>query len=547
MTSLAALTMGEARRLVAAGQLDPAAVLAAGKGNDSWHSFTWRPAGTAPAAPASPKDGHPLALFGGALKANICRRGWPADCGSRILAGYRSPFTATAVARLESAGAFFLGVTAMDEFGMGSSCEYSAAGPALNPWDPARTPGGSSGGAAAAVAAGLAWFALGSDTGGSVRFPAQCCGLVGFKPAWGRVSRHGLVPFASSLDTIGVLARDVADAALVMQHMAGPDPRDATTLAGSPPVLAGAAGQPVRGMSVGVPWGLLDRDHETGLREDFQDCLRDLAGLGVGTREIDLPAAAHAVAVYQVLASAEAASNLARYDGSLYGAREEAGSYQQTLTATRTRGFGPEVQRRINTEARIPPGTLTFGLRMAHGLPTFLWACPACFAMEALEVRGWTGNGVGCRQCGARWRLDTSCVLHGQGDAPSFSVAEARDRVQDHFGSPPRARWEQFQMEGVALSSPDVSVGRLRRGLAPEPIGRGRLVLTREGLTLHPSHPEGAPPWSLRFHDIRACSVELGNKLQLRTADDLFQVDAHGESRLKWAHFVSGWLGGEMG
>jgi len=347
VTFLAALTMGEARRLVAAGQLDPAAVLAAGKGSDLWHCFTWRPAGDGPAAPAVPKDGSPLALFGGALKANICRHGWPADCGSRILAGYRSPFTATAVARLESVGASFLGVTAMDEFGMGSSCEYSAAGPALNPWDPARTPGGSSGGAAAAVAAGLAWFALGSDTGGSVRFPAHCCGLVGFKPAWGRVSRHGLVPFASSLDTIGVLARDVADAALVMQHMAGPDPRDATTLTGPPPVLTGTAGQSVRGMSMGVPWSLLDRDHEPGLREDFEDCLRDLAGLGVETREIDLPAAADAVAVYQVLASAEAASNLARYDGSLYGARAAAGSYQQTLTTTRTRGFGPEVQRRI--------------------------------------------------------------------------------------------------------------------------------------------------------------------------------------------------------
>jgi aspartyl-tRNA(Asn)/glutamyl-tRNA(Gln) amidotransferase subunit A len=333
------LTMSEAARLVKSGDMAPGDVQEPPAGNDPFGAFCWR-------APASDPGPGPLAPFPAALKANIARTGWPTDCGSRILAGYRSPFSATAVSRLEQAGARFIGTAAMDEFGMGSSCEFAATGPVQNPWRPAHTPGGSSGGSAAAVAAGLAWYALGSDTGGSVRFPAHCCGLVGFKPTWGRVSRFGLVPFASSLDTIGVLARSVEDAAWVMQLMAGRDPRDATSLKDPVPDLRRAVKDRGAG-PIGVPRRLLEREHEPTLWADFQTSLEALAGAGHSLVDVELPGADQAVAVYQILASAEASSNLARYDGSLYGARQGGDSFQQMVVRTRSDGFGPEVKRRI--------------------------------------------------------------------------------------------------------------------------------------------------------------------------------------------------------
>ena len=304
MISLAGMTMSQAERLVRSGELDLAELLPVMTAQDQFGALTW----VSDSLPGpSTKPEHPLGLFPAVLKANICQTNWPTDCGSRILARYRSPFAATVVRRLENAGARFFGTTAMDEFGMGSSCEYCASGPVTNPWQSGRTAGGSSGGSAAAVAGGLAWYALGTDTGGSVRLPAHCCGLVGFKPTWGRVSRFGLVPFASSLDTIGVLARSVSDAALVLQHMAGHDPLDATCLDDPVADLVTAAQRPARGMIVGVPRRLLERDHHPDLVRDFEECLLDLAGLGIRVTDIELPTAAEAVAIYQILACAEAA------------------------------------------------------------------------------------------------------------------------------------------------------------------------------------------------------------------------------------------------
>ncbi len=312
------------------------------------NAFTWLDPAWMP-----PSVGQgPLAGFGCAVKANICGAGWPNDCASAVLSHYRSPYGSTAVARLQAAGGLCLGLANMDEFGMGSSCEYSTYGPVQNPWREGFTAGGSSGGSAAAVAAGLAWFALGSDTGGSVRLPAHCCGIVGLKPTYGRVSRYGLIAFASSLDVIGILARSVDDAALVLSVLAGPDPRDATSLDAA--FAVPDPGLPVRGLTLGVPRDLTDGLAEPAVREDFERTLAVARDLGLKVVDAPLPAAADAVQTYLVLAAAEAASNLARYDGSLYGGTTEPGAgsvggtaFEQQVTATRTAGLGPEVKRRI--------------------------------------------------------------------------------------------------------------------------------------------------------------------------------------------------------
>jgi aspartyl-tRNA(Asn)/glutamyl-tRNA(Gln) amidotransferase subunit A len=340
--------MSEARRAVAAGELDRAEILAwPGERleveNAELNAVTW----VAPQPCPICTEG-PLAGFAGGLKANLCHRGWRTDCGSRLLEGWHAPYDATVTARLKEAGARLVGTTNMDEFGMGSSCEYSAWGPARNPWDPTRTPGGSSGGSAAAVAAGLLWYALGSDTGGSVRLPAHCCGLVGLKPTWGGVSRFGLVAFASSLDTVGVLARSVVDASEVFVAIAGPDVRDATCNAPA----AGVSEPPdpdagLAGLRVGVPRDLIDAEATAAVRSEFaraEVMLRD-AGARLVNVDLDLPG--DPVGIYAVLAAAEAASNLARFDGSLYGCREPGDDYGSMLRATRGRGFGTEVKRRI--------------------------------------------------------------------------------------------------------------------------------------------------------------------------------------------------------
>ena len=292
----------------------------------------------------SPLDGVPVAL-----KDNIAQAGEPNGCGSRILEGYVSPFDATATARLRAAGAVVVGRTNMDEFAMGSSTENSAHGPTCNPWDPARAPGGSSGGSAAAVAAGIVPLALGSDTGGSVRQPAAFCGVVGMKPTYGRVSRYGLVAFASSLDQIGPLTRSAADAALALETVAGHDPRDSTSLAEPVPRWREALTGDVSGLVIGLPRECFVEDGmDPGVLAAVREAVRELEKAGAKTREVSLPHTRHAIATYYLVANAEASSNLARFDGVRYGRRAEApGDLGAMYRRTRSEGFGVEVKRRI--------------------------------------------------------------------------------------------------------------------------------------------------------------------------------------------------------
>jgi aspartyl-tRNA(Asn)/glutamyl-tRNA(Gln) amidotransferase subunit A len=293
--------------------------------------------------PRSPLDGVPIAL-----KDVLCTRGVPTTCGSRILEQYVSPFDATAVARLVDAGAVLLGKTNMDEFAMGSSTEHSAFQPTHNPWDLRRVPGGSSGGSAAAVAAGLAAAALGTDTGGSIRQPAAFCGVVGLKPTYGRVSRYGLVAFASSLDQIGPLARDVRDAALLLGAIAGRDPLDATSVDEPVPDYAAALARDVRGLRLGVPREYFSEGIDPDVERAVRQAIATLADLGAAVEEISLPTTEYGVAVYYILAPAEASSNLARYDGVKYGLRVPgARDLIEMSGRTRAAGFGAEVKRRI--------------------------------------------------------------------------------------------------------------------------------------------------------------------------------------------------------
>ncbi|HXW04002.1 MAG TPA: Asp-tRNA(Asn)/Glu-tRNA(Gln) amidotransferase subunit GatA [Vicinamibacterales bacterium] len=283
-----------------------------------------------------------------AFKDNICTRGVPTTAGSRILEGYLPPFDATVVERLARAGAVFVGKTNCDEFAMGSSNENSAFGPTRNPWDADRTPGGSSGGSAAAVSARLVPLALGSDTGGSIRQPAAMCGVVGIKPSYGRVSRYGLLAFGSSLDQIGPLATSVADAALALQIIAGPDGRDATCLDTPVPDLLAALTGDVRGLRIGVPRDHVEGGLDTGVAEAFEQALDVLRREGAEVHDVSLPHSAAGIAVYYLISTAEASSNLARYDGVRYGYRtQRAESLGEMYDLTRDEGFGAEVKRRI--------------------------------------------------------------------------------------------------------------------------------------------------------------------------------------------------------
>ena len=298
---------------------------------------------------AAAPDRASLPLFGLPIlaKANICVAGVSTTCGSNILEGFRPPYSATVVERLERAGAIILGMANMDEFAFGSSCETSCAGPTRNPWDPQRIPGGSSGGSAAAVAADLAAAALGSDTGGSIRQPAAMCSVVGLKPTYGRVSRYGLIAFASSLDQIGPLTKDVEDSALLTEVLAGLDPRDSTSANLPAPAYRTALHRPVKGMTVGVPKeyfvGGLDPQVERAIRA----ALDTLKHLGVTLKEVSLPHTKYAVPTYYIVATAEASSNLARFDGVRYGRRASAATMQETFEQTRGQGFGAEAKRRI--------------------------------------------------------------------------------------------------------------------------------------------------------------------------------------------------------
>ena len=284
-----------------------------------------------------------------AVKDVIAEATHPTTCGSKILEGWRSPFEATAIRRLRQAGAMVAGKANCDEFAMGSSTEYSAYGPTRNPVDPTRVPGGSSGGSAAAVAAGAVTMALGSETGGSVRHPAAFCGVVGIKPTYGRVSRYGLVAFGSSLDQIGTLGRDVASAARLLAVISGRDEWDATTLDRDALAPPGPAPSSLAGTVIGLPREYFPDGLHAGIRAASDRALARLRDLGAEVREVSLPHTQDAVPTYYIVAPAEASSNLARYDGVRYGLRADGGvaDVRALYRATRGRGFGAEVRRRI--------------------------------------------------------------------------------------------------------------------------------------------------------------------------------------------------------
>ncbi|HEY5132937.1 MAG TPA: Asp-tRNA(Asn)/Glu-tRNA(Gln) amidotransferase subunit GatA [Candidatus Krumholzibacteriaceae bacterium] len=292
-------------------------------------------------------DGRALYGVPMAVKDNICTRGLPTTCASRILEGYRPPYDATVVERLKAAGAVIIGKTNMDEFAMGSSTENSAFQVTRNPWNEEFVPGGSSGGSAAAVAAGMTLAALGSDTGGSVRQPASLCGVVGLKGTYGRVSRYGLVAFASSLDQIGPLARDVRDCAAVMEVVAGRDERDATTIPGPAPDLRSGLEKGLEGLRIAAPRDLETWEIDDSVKEAALGTIRDLENAHVKVDRVDLPSVDISIASYYVLANAEASSNLARYDGVKYGLRASSESLARMYEETRGEGFGDEVKRRI--------------------------------------------------------------------------------------------------------------------------------------------------------------------------------------------------------
>ena len=293
-------------------------------------------------------EGGPLTGVPVQIKDVMCTEGVPTTCASRMLENFVPVYNATAVEQLLGQGAVMLGKGNMDEFAMGSSCENSAFHPTMNPWDLERVPGGSSGGAAASVASGEAIYALGSDTGGSVRQPAALCGVVGLKPTYGLVSRYGLIAFASSLDQIGPVGRTVMDCALALNAIAGHDPRDATSVYQEPKDYAASLGQDIKGLRLGIPEEYFVDGMEPGSRKAVDEAISALEGLGASVRPVSLPTTRYALACYYIIAPSECSANLARYDGVKYGY-----SYQGTndmweaLEKTREYGFGPEVTRRV--------------------------------------------------------------------------------------------------------------------------------------------------------------------------------------------------------
>jgi aspartyl-tRNA(Asn)/glutamyl-tRNA(Gln) amidotransferase subunit A len=300
------------------------------------------------AAVAAGEDPGPLAGVPIALKDNLCTRGVETTCSSRILQGWKPPYDATVVQRVAGAGAVSVGKTNLDEFAMGSSTENSAFGPTRNPHDLSRVPGGSSGGSAAAVAAGFAPISLGSDTGGSIRQPAALCGVVGVKPTYGLVSRYGLVAFASSLDQIGPFAATVADAALLLEVIAGHDPLDSTSIERPSPSLLDGLDRGVEGLRVGVVRELVDHEGiAPDVRRRVEAAAEALVRAGAKVEDASVPAATYGLSAYYLIAPAEASSNLARYDGVRYGMRVDAANTAEMNAASRTAGFGAEVKRRI--------------------------------------------------------------------------------------------------------------------------------------------------------------------------------------------------------
>lgn len=290
----------------------------------------------------------PLFGYGIAIKDNICTKGLQTSCGSRILRGYRAHYDATAVERLHAAGAIVIGKTNMDEFAMGSSNENSAFGVVRNPWDVDRVPGGSSGGSAVAVASGVVRAALGSETGGSVRQPASLCGIIGLKPTYGRISRYGLVAFASSLDNIGIFGQTARDAAKILHVIAGRDERDSTSADVAVPDYESTIDSEIAGKTIGVPRSLFGDGLDPEVRSSVERAIENFVSLGASVVDVELPHAGYGIAVYYIIATAEASSNLARYDGVRFGFRAE-GAHELRAMYSRTReeGFGEEVKRRI--------------------------------------------------------------------------------------------------------------------------------------------------------------------------------------------------------
>ena len=292
----------------------------------------------------------PLAGVPISIKDNLCTRGVETTCSSKILEGWKPPYNATVIEKLKEAGAVVMGKTNLDEFAMGSSTENSAFGPTRNPHNLELVPGGSSGGSAAAVAAGFSPLALGSDTGGSIRQPAALCGVVGVKPTYGRVSRYGLVAFASSLDQVGPFANTVSDAALTLEVISGHDPRDSTSIPEKPLNISEVLNQGVDGMRIGVIEELSGKGLE-GISPDVssrvEEAIKVFSNAGAIVESASVPASIYGLSAYYVIAPAEASSNLARYDGIRFGPRTEAATTAETMTATRTKGFGDEVKRRI--------------------------------------------------------------------------------------------------------------------------------------------------------------------------------------------------------
>jgi aspartyl-tRNA(Asn)/glutamyl-tRNA(Gln) amidotransferase subunit A len=345
--SLFDLTAAEAAERIRSGELDATELWTAYRDRavaDDLNCFTWVSDAAVPEP--VPADG-PLGGVPIGIKDLFCTEGIPSQAGSRILEDYRPPYTATAVTRLREAGAPVLAKTNQDEFAMGSSNENSAYGPVLNPWDRTRVPGGSSGGSAAAVAAGLVPWAIGTDTGGSIRQPAALCGIVGLKPTYGAISRYGMIAFASSLDQAGPFTRDVTDAALLLAAMQGKDPCDSTSL-GLPEDIRLPSATDLRGVRIGVPDELTGEGIEPGVLAAFNRTLEVARELGATVESCKLPHAPAALAAYYLIAPAECSSNLARFDGVRYGMRAEGdGTLLGMYTSTRAAGFGDEVKRRI--------------------------------------------------------------------------------------------------------------------------------------------------------------------------------------------------------
>jgi aspartyl-tRNA(Asn)/glutamyl-tRNA(Gln) amidotransferase subunit A len=343
MAELLELTVAEAAAKIGAGEVSREEYVGAWRdaaSGDELNAYLWQ--GGDDIGGDGPLAGVPVAV-----KDLFCTEGIPTTAGSRILEGHRPLYTATAVRRLREAGAAMLGKTNMDEFAMGSSNESSAYGPVLNPHDRSRVPGGSSGGSAAVVAAGLAPCAIGTDTGGSIRQPAALCGVVGLKPTYGAISRYGMIAFASSLDQCGPLTRDVTDAALLLEAMQGRDPCDSTSV-GIEGGVALPSREDLKGLRFAVPAELGGETVEPGVRAVFEATLGRIGELGGELTELPLPHAEHGISAYYVIAPAEASSNLARYDGVRYGMRAGGdGDLIEMYETTRAEGFGAEVKRRI--------------------------------------------------------------------------------------------------------------------------------------------------------------------------------------------------------